>query len=71
MLSCFDLKVLNQKLCFQVGAESKIKYLVLQVHYINIEDIDIEGDSSGIYVYYTKEKVGKSQKVFSTSSHLQ
>ena len=54
-----------------MGAESKIKYLVLQVHYINIEDIDIEGDSSGIYVYYTKEKVGKSQKVFSIPSHLQ
>ena len=50
-----------------MGAESKIKYLVLQVHYINIEDIDIEGDSSGIYVYYTKEKVGKSQRLFSTS----
>jgi len=41
---------------FKVGAGSKIKYLVLQVHYINIEDIDIEGDSSGIYVYYTKVK---------------
>ena len=54
-----------------MGAESKIKYLVLQVHYINIEDIDIEGDSSGVYVYYTKEKVGKPQKVFSIPSHLQ
>ena len=30
--------------------------MVLQVHYINIEDIDKTGDSSGVYVYYTKEK---------------
>jgi len=39
-----------------VGANSQIKYLVLQVHYINIDTIDKEGDSSGVYMYYTKEK---------------
>ena len=40
---------------FKVGANSRIKYLVLQVHYINIETIDKEGDASGIYMYYTEQ----------------
>ena len=35
------------------------------MHYINIEDIDKEGDSSGVYVYYTKEKQDRLAGVLS------
>ena len=44
---------------FKVGANSRIKYLVLQVHYINIETIEKEGDASGIYMYYTEKPQAK------------
>ena len=42
---------------FKVGRGSKIRHLVLQVHYINvdIEEEDSKGDSSGVYLYYTRE----------------
>jgi peptidylglycine monooxygenase len=40
---------------FKIGANSRIKYLVIQVHYINIEGIDKNGDASGVYVYYTRK----------------
>lgn len=46
---------------FKVGGDSQIRHLVLQVHYINVENVeygaekDKEGDSSGVYLYYTRE----------------
>ena len=49
----------------QVGAGSRIKYLVLQVHYINVGDIDKGGDSSGVYMYYTREKQSRLAGVLS------
>ena len=40
---------------FKIGQDSRIKYLVLQVHYINIDSIPKSGDSSGVYLKYTTE----------------
>ena len=48
--------MLPPETAFKVGRDSKIRHLVLQVHYINVEEIDKEGDSSGVYLYYTKER---------------
>ena len=40
---------------FKVGGASKIRHLVLQVHYINVDIEEEKGDSSGVYLYYTRE----------------
>ena len=40
---------------FKVGGSSKIRHLVLQVHYINVDIEEEKGDSSGVYLYYTRE----------------
>jgi len=39
---------------FRVGKESQIKYLVLQVHYAHLDMIPEDGDSSGIFLHYTR-----------------
>ncbi|XP_044740920.1 peptidylglycine alpha-hydroxylating monooxygenase [Chrysoperla carnea] len=45
---------------FKVGAKSKIKYLVLQVHYANINQFqDGNSDNSGIFLHYTKRPLDK------------
>lgn len=38
---------------------------MLQVHYINVVDIDKVGDSSGVFLYYTKEKPSRLAGVLS------
>ncbi len=37
----------------------------MQVHYINIEGIDKNGDSSGVYLYYTKKPQPKTAGMLS------
>ncbi|KAK0166496.1 hypothetical protein PV328_004911 [Microctonus aethiopoides] len=50
---------------FKVGANSPIKYLVLQVHYAHIERFK-HGvtDDSGIYLHYTMEPLNKLAGIF-------
>ena len=39
---------------FRVGEDTRIKYLVLQVHYNKLDMIPENGDSSGILLHYTR-----------------
>ena len=39
---------------FRVGEDTRIKYLVLQVHYNELDMIPEDGDSSGILLHYTR-----------------
>jgi peptidylglycine monooxygenase len=48
---------------FNVGKDSKIKYLVLQVHYAHLNMIPEDGDSSGIFLHYTRHMQPKSAGV--------
>ncbi|XP_023322359.1 peptidylglycine alpha-hydroxylating monooxygenase [Eurytemora carolleeae] len=48
---------------FRVGADSSIKYLVLQVHYASIDEIPEKGDDSGVFLQYTEEQQPKSAGV--------
>jgi len=48
---------------FKVGKESKIKYLVLQVHYAHLDMIPEDGDSSGIFLHYTRHPQPKTAGV--------
>ena len=43
----------------RVGADSNIKYLVLQVHYASVANIPPEGDDSGVFLQYTDEEQPK------------
>jgi hypothetical protein len=43
----------------RVGADSNIKYLVLQVHYASVANIPQEGDDSGVFLQYTDEEQPK------------
>lgn len=45
---------------FKVGYESPIKYIVLQVHYANIEKFkDGSTDDSGVFIHYTEKPMNK------------
>jgi len=48
---------------FRVGADSNIKYLVLQVHYASVANIPPEGDDSGVFLQYTDEEQPKTAGV--------
>merc|ERR1711993_198051 len=48
---------------FKVGKESQIKYLVLQTHYAHLDMIPEEGDSSGIFLHYTRHPQPKTAGV--------
>merc|ERR1712025_1538270 len=48
---------------FRVGADSTIKYLVLQVHYASVDYISPEGDDSGVILEYTEEEQPKTAGV--------
>merc|ERR1711879_582552 len=41
---------------FRMGKDTNIKYLVLQVHYANIDQIRESGDDSGVVLHYTDEE---------------
>ena len=55
ILYFFDIK--------RVGKESQIKYLVLQTHYAHLDMIPEEGDSSGIFLHYTRHPQPKTAGV--------
>ncbi|XP_066599733.1 peptidylglycine alpha-hydroxylating monooxygenase [Prorops nasuta] len=45
---------------FKVGADSTIKYLVLQVHYLKVDQFKNGAtDDSGVYLYYTTSPLNK------------
>merc|ERR1712024_182185 len=48
---------------FRVGADTNIKYLVLQVHYANPDYIDPNGDDSGVFLQYTEQMQPKTAGV--------
>jgi len=48
---------------FRVGADSTIKYLVLQVHYASVDYIPPEGDDSGVFLEYTEQEQPKTAGV--------
>ena len=48
---------------FRVGANSKIKYLVLQVHYASTDYIEPQGDDSGVILQYTEQEQPKTAGV--------
>ena len=48
---------------FQVGGNTNIKYLVLQVHYASTEFIDPAGDDSGVFLQYTEQEQPKTAGV--------
>ena len=48
---------------FRVGANSKIKYLVLQVHYASTDYIEPQGDDSGVILQYTQQEQPKTAGV--------
>jgi len=48
---------------FRVGADSKVKYLVLQVHYASVDYIAPSGDDSGVFLQYTEEEMPKTAGV--------
>jgi len=48
---------------FRVGADSTIKYLVLQVHYASVDYIPAEGDDSGVFLEYTEQEQPKTAGV--------
>lgn len=50
---------------FKIGEDSKAKYLILQMHYINIDSIPKEGDSSGVYLRYTTTPQSKTAGMIS------
>ena len=41
---------------FKMGKDTRIQFLVLQVHYLNVHEIsrNSNGDTSGVYLYYTR-----------------
>lgn len=41
---------------FRVGADSRVQYLVLQVHYASVDKIPDTGDDSGVFVSFTEEE---------------
>lgn len=48
---------------FRVGEDTRIKYLVLQVHYNELDMIPEDGDSSGILLHYTRTPLPKTAGV--------
>ena len=48
---------------FRVGANSNIKYLVLQVHYASTDYIDPKGDDSGVILEFTEQEQPKTAGV--------
>lgn len=48
---------------FRVGEDTRIKYLVLQVHYNELDMIPAEGDNSGILLHYTRTPLPKTAGV--------
>jgi len=48
---------------FKVGKDTKINYLVLQVHYAHLDMIPPDGDSSGIFLHYTRHTQPKTAGV--------
>ena len=48
---------------FRVGADSSIKYLVLQVHYASVDHIPSTGDDSGVVLEYTEKQQPKTAGV--------
>jgi peptidylglycine monooxygenase len=50
---------------FKMGSDSRIKYLVLQTHYVNLAALPDEGDSSGVYLHYTRTPQPKTAGMIS------
>lgn len=48
---------------FRVGGDSKIRYLVLQVHYASVDYIAPTGDDSGVFLEYTEQQQPKTAGV--------
>ena len=46
-----------------MGANSKMKYLVLQVHYASTDHIEPQGDDSGVILQYTQQEQPKTAGV--------
>merc|ERR1712080_218484 len=47
----------------RVGADSRIQYLVLQVHYASVDQIPKTGDDSGVVITFTEEEQPKTAGV--------
>ena len=43
-----------------VGGETKYQYLVLQLHYLNVDLLPSEGDTAGVDLHYTEKEPEKS-----------
>ena len=56
-------KIILKTTYFRVGADSDIKYLVLQVHYGHIDHIPNSGDDSGVFLEYTETEQPKTAGV--------
>jgi len=54
---------LPQGVGFRVGADSRIQYLVLQVHYASVDQIPKTGDDSGVVITFTEEEQPKTAGV--------
>ena len=50
---------------FPIGPSTQIRHLVLQVHYINIDSLPNEGDSSGVYLTYTTLRMKREAAMLS------
>jgi peptidylglycine monooxygenase len=48
---------------FRVGADSNVKYLVLQVHYASTQYIPSTGDDSGVFLQYSEQEMPKTAGV--------
>ena len=48
---------------FRVGKDTRINYLVLQVHYNKLDMIPEDGDNSGILLHYTRQPMPKTAGV--------
>ena len=43
-----------------MGGDTKYQYLVLQLHYLNVDLLPVEGDTAGVDLHYTEEEPEKS-----------
>ena len=48
-----------------VGGETKYQYLVLQLHYLNVDLLPSEGDTAGVDLHYTETEPEKSAGIVS------
>ena len=56
--------ILPEGVGFRVGKDSRVKYLVMQVHYNKVDRIPPEGDISGILIHYTRQTSALSNPKF-------